>query len=292
MVLANQADPTSGVLEGGALSNADIINKVGDNVVDAPLVFAADNYADTLLGGIKDAAGTADLDAQIDETYPDNTDLFNQRMLNLMTTDGGQTKPSSFVADYRDRLTTNPYVGADTRSFMERIISNPYDSGMTETTPVDLAERARTTIPLMSRTPAQVDYQNMFPNAFQDAALAMIDPNDETRFFENIVPRERATRGLLGGLPFSVDVAGFRPGSLAGMFGGNTALQNLANRYYNVNLVGSGNIPYSKRNNFLNVGNLGIGYTPTGGLLTRGSNEQLQQLFTVYRFFLIKIKKY
>jgi len=119
MVLANQADPTSGVLEGGALSDADIINKVGDNVVDAPLVFAADNYADTTLGGIKDAAGTANLDAQINETYPDNTNLFNQRMLNIMTTDGGQTTPSSYTA-------INPYLAADTRRYEERRVSNPY----------------------------------------------------------------------------------------------------------------------------------------------------------------------
>ena len=274
MVLANQADPTSGVLEGGALSNADIINKVGNNVVDAPLVFAADNYAGTLLGGIKDAAGTASLDAQIDETYPDNTDLFNQRMLNLMTRDGGQTTSSYSPI--------NPYLEADTRSYEARRVSNPYvTTDNVASIPVQedvgtmyAADNAPTYNP-MARVPAQLDYQNMFPNAFQDAALPTIDPRDETRFFENIVPRERATRGLLGGLPFSVDVSRFNPVSLAGMFGGNTSLQNLANRYYNVNLVGNRNIPYSERDNFLNVGNLGIGYTPTGGLLTRGQQEAM-----------------
>ena len=271
MVLANQADPTSGVLEGGALSDADIINKVGDNVVDAPLVFAADNYADTTLGGIKDATGTANLDAQINETYRDNSDVLNQMLLNKMSTDGGQTTPSSYTA-------INPYLEADTTSYEERRVSNPYATTGSVTTDNVGTMYAADNVPKynpMARVPAQLDYQNMFPNAFQDAALALIDPNDKTRYFENIVPRERATRGLLGGLPFSVDVSRFNPVSLAGMFGGNTALQNLANRYYNVNLVGNRNIPYSERDNFLNVGNLGIGYTPTGGLLTRGQQEAM-----------------
>lgn len=238
-----------------------------------PTITPAQDFGQSLLGDIRGGSENKQLiDEQINAMgYQDNSELFKQRMLDLANAEGDQSRGQTFTDAYRARMAVNPYVGADTRSFMERIISNPYDSGVTETTPVDLAERARTTIPLMSRIPAQVDYQNMFPSSFLNAA----DVNKRTGYFQNIVPRERATRGLLGNLPFSVDVASFSPYSLAGRLGGNTALQNLADQYYNVNLVGNNNIPYSERNKFLNVGNLGMGYTPTGGLLTGGQQEAM-----------------
>lgn len=207
-----------------------------------PTMTPAQDFGQSLLGDIRGGSENKQLiDEQINAMgYQDNSELFKQRMLDLANAEGDQSRGQTFTDAYRARMAVNPYVGADKRSFMDRIISNPYDSGVTDTTPVDLAERARTTMPLMSRTPAQVDYQNMFNSAFLNSGVT--------------VPRERATRGLLGGLPFSVDLARFDPYSLAGLGGGNTALQNLADQYYNVNLVGNNNIPYSERNKFLNIG--------------------------------------
>jgi hypothetical protein len=237
-----------------------------------PTMTPAQDFGQSLLGDIRGGSENKQLiDEQINAMgYQDNSELFKQRMLDLANAKGEQSRGQTFTDAYRARMAVNPYVGADTRSFMDRITSNPYGTNQT-TQVVDFSDRAEKDQPLLSRTPAQVDYQNMFPSSFLNAA----DVNKRTGYFQNIVPRERATRGLLGGLPFSVDVARFDPYSLAGLGGGNTALQNLADQYYNVNLVGNKNIPYSERNKFLNIGNLGMGYTPTGGLLTGGQQEAM-----------------
>ena len=115
-----------------------------------------------------------------------------------------------------------------------------------------------------SFVPAQIGIQNTFPSTFLNTGVT--------------VPRDRATTGLLGGLPFSFDVGRFNPlgsGALGLLSGGpspNAQLGSFADQFYNLNV--SNTLPNSTAD-FLSIGNIGPGFDTLGNLLSEEMKQQM-----------------
>ena len=242
-VLLNQNNPNTAVITGDPVTDSQIIEAttggVNQGVTNTGGVFVANNAGGSTTGTIYGAQNnTANLNAEIDAMGYDD----NSDILN------------DRLLNNLDNVTSVTNTSSENTGAVNNPTVNPF------MTP-NAVSRNQTT---GSFVPSQIGIQNTFPSTFLNTGVT--------------VPRDRATTGLLGGLPFSFDVGRFNPlgsgalGLLSGSPSPNAQLGSFADQFYNLNV--SNNLPNSSAN-FLSVGNIGPGFDTSGDLLSEEMKQQM-----------------